>query len=356
MQVKIMKLISLCMIVRNEEKYLEQCLKSVAGLVDEIVIVDTGSTDSTKAIALKYTDKVYDFPWCNDFSAARNYSISKANCEYILVLDGDEKLEEIDRNQIEMLLSNHSNEVGRVLLINRYTRNNHEYKSHERLGRLFSKKYYKYEGKIHEQITWCEKIMENIIYYNLPLVVEHLGYEGDLAKRKEKTRRNIQLLESENRQQPGDPYLLYQLGKSFYMEEDYKTACEYFEKVLSIDLKLDLEYVWDLVESYGYSLLNTEQYEKALQLWNIYDEFSSSADFVFLMGLIFMNNGKFQEAIGEFEKAAGMPDCKVEGVNGYLAHYNIAVIYECLGYQEEAFLYYKKCGDYPPAIQKLKQH
>lgn len=66
--------ISLCMIVKNEEKVLARCLDSIADLMDEIIIVDTGSSDNTKEIAKKYTDKIYDFAWIDDFSAARNYS------------------------------------------------------------------------------------------------------------------------------------------------------------------------------------------------------------------------------------------------------------------------------------------
>ena len=70
--------ISLCMIVKNEELVLARCLDTVCDLVDEIIIVDTGSTDSTKSIAARYTDKIYDFEWVNDFAAARNFSFSKA--------------------------------------------------------------------------------------------------------------------------------------------------------------------------------------------------------------------------------------------------------------------------------------
>ena len=75
--------ISLCMIVKNEEAVLSRCLDSIADLMDEIIIVDTGSTDKTKEIALKYTDKVYDFEWTGSFSDARNYSFSFATKEYI---------------------------------------------------------------------------------------------------------------------------------------------------------------------------------------------------------------------------------------------------------------------------------
>ena len=87
------KTISLCMIVKNEENVLERCLNSVREFVDEIIIVDTGSIDSTRDIARKYTDKIYSFEWIHDFSAARNESIGYATSDYILVLDADEYLE-----------------------------------------------------------------------------------------------------------------------------------------------------------------------------------------------------------------------------------------------------------------------
>lgn len=88
-----MATISLCMIVKNEENVLGRCLSSVANLMDEIVIIDTGSTDQTKEIARRYTDKIYDFPWQDDFSAARNFSFTKATMDYIYVADADEVLD-----------------------------------------------------------------------------------------------------------------------------------------------------------------------------------------------------------------------------------------------------------------------
>lgn len=91
--------ISLCMIVKNEEKTLARCLDSVQDLVDEINIVDTGSTDRTKEVARRYTERLFDFQWVDDFAAARNYSFSKATLEYILWLDADDFLLEKDRNK-----------------------------------------------------------------------------------------------------------------------------------------------------------------------------------------------------------------------------------------------------------------
>lgn len=95
--------ISLCMIVKNEEHILARCLDSVADLVDEIVIVDTGSTDRTREVAAKYTDKLFEFAWTDDFSAARNFSFSKAAMEYIYSVDADEVLDQENRERFRML-------------------------------------------------------------------------------------------------------------------------------------------------------------------------------------------------------------------------------------------------------------
>ncbi|MCR4690192.1 MAG: glycosyltransferase family 2 protein [Lachnospiraceae bacterium] len=95
--------ISLCMIVKNEEKTLSRCLDCVADLMDEIIIVDTGSTDSTKSIAKKYTDKIYDFKWNGSFADARNFSFSKATCQYIYSADADEVIDQENHDKFALL-------------------------------------------------------------------------------------------------------------------------------------------------------------------------------------------------------------------------------------------------------------
>ncbi len=95
--------ISLCMIVKNEERVLRRCLDSIRDLMDEIIIVDTGSTDRTKEIGAEYTDKIYDFAWTGDFSEARNFSFSKAGCDYIYVADADEVLDKENREKFRIL-------------------------------------------------------------------------------------------------------------------------------------------------------------------------------------------------------------------------------------------------------------
>ncbi len=107
---------SLCMIVKNEEIVLERCLASVSSIVDEIVIIDTGSTDQTKEIAKKFTNRVYDFKWINDFSAARNFAFSKATKDYIMWLDADDVITVGNAEKLLELKKTLSKEVDAVAM------------------------------------------------------------------------------------------------------------------------------------------------------------------------------------------------------------------------------------------------
>jgi len=101
-----MQEISLCMIVRDEEDVIGRCLESIKDIVDEIIIVDTGSIDRTKEIVSKYTDKIFDFEWVDDFAKARNFSFSKATKDYIMWLDADDVIEVEDREKLMLLKKN----------------------------------------------------------------------------------------------------------------------------------------------------------------------------------------------------------------------------------------------------------
>ena len=98
--VDVMASVSLCMIVKNEEVVLKRCIDSVRDAVDEVIIVDTGSQDNTRAIASELTPKVYDFEWIDDFAAARNYAFSLASCDYIMWLDADDVIDADERNKL----------------------------------------------------------------------------------------------------------------------------------------------------------------------------------------------------------------------------------------------------------------
>lgn len=346
-------MLSLCMIVKNEELNLESCLKKAAPFVDEIVIVDTGSTDKTKIIAAKFTDKIYDFKWCYDFAEARNYSILKATNDWVLVLDADEFITCFNKDLINIFINNSLNElkVGRIERTN-IMGDTLEVKKYTEWGnRFFNRKYFYYKGIVHEQVT--SKNEDGYETECLDIKVEHVGYTKEVLDRTNKIKRNIDMLKSAVSINSEDPYLYFQLGKSYYLLKDYKSAALYFEKALFFDLDYHLEYVNDLVETYGYSLINSGRYSEALILENVSEIYDNSPDFLFLMGLIYMNNAMFKNAIESFLKCTKFAHGKVEGVNSFSAYYNAGIIYEMLGIKEKSVECYKMCGDYPPALKRL---
>ncbi len=127
--------ISLCMIVKNEEENLPQCLDSVRDVVDEIVIVDTGSTDRTIEIAESYGARVYNHPWEGSFSKARNYSLKYATCNWILILDADEELSREDAPELKELVKNSEFQMVAFIIKNRYKNSTQE--GHAQMVRLY---------------------------------------------------------------------------------------------------------------------------------------------------------------------------------------------------------------------------
>lgn len=160
--------ISLCMIVKNEEKVLARCLDSLHGLIDEIILVDTGSTDQTVPIARQYTDTIRHFEWCGDFSAARNYAMQFATMDYIYWADADEVLEESDRKAFLALKQtlNPSIEIIQMLYCNQLAFNtvyNYDSELRPKMYRRLSN--FVFDGPVYEAVKYnhTTKILETKI-------------------------------------------------------------------------------------------------------------------------------------------------------------------------------------------------
>ena len=163
--------ISLCMIVKNEADILRRCLTSVADLMDEIIIVDTGSTDHTKEVAAEFTDKIYDYVWENDFAAARTFAFSKAEMEYIYSADADEVLDEVNRNRFA--------ELKQVLLpeieiVQMYYITPPEYNTTANYQKEYRPKLYK---RLRE-FVWVDAVHETVridpVIYDSEVEIQHL--------------------------------------------------------------------------------------------------------------------------------------------------------------------------------------
>ena len=349
--------LSICIITKNECNNLKICLERIKDLGCEIVVVDTGSSDNSKKIASADTPCVYDFVWCDDFSAARNFAIQKAANDWILFPDSDEFVDAFDMPKLLEQLQAMPASIGHIHIKSLYENNGQTMSSTEPIARLFSRKLYHFEGRIHEQIVPLDASTEPD-YFDAPVYVTHVGYQGNEAYRTEKANRNLKLLLQELEAQPDDPYTLYQIGNSYFYSKQYEQAIPYFERAMELPLDTRLSYVHSIINLYGYCLINTKQFADALMLEAVYDDFKGDADYLFVLGLIYMNNAQFSKAIENFLSATKLPSSVVDGVNSYSAFYNVGVILECLGDKTNAISYYEKAGDYAPAragIERCKQ-
>ena len=347
--------ISVCIIAKNEERNIESCLQPLRALEWEIIVVDTGSADRTKEIAARYADKIFDYVWQEDFSAARNFAMECASYDTILFIDSDEYLMEIDIDAIMSLRKAHPASIGLLSRQNHYQMNGTDSVYVDLVERLFSRKYYHYEGIIHEQVVLKEAGKHTYGTYQIPLVLNHSGYVGSEESLREKAQRNIDLLEKDLARHPDNPYTYFQIGQAYNMIHDDENACLYYDKGLSYDVDPDAEYVQMMVIGYGYALLHLNRVEEALGLGSVYDAFAGSADFLTLMGLIYLRNGQYVKAMLEFVKALSCENAHVVGANSFIPAYNLGLINEMMGEKEMALAYYRKCGDFPMAIEKVKE-
>ena len=150
-------------------------------------------------------------------------------------------------------------------------------------------------------------------------------------------------------------YLLYTLGKSFYMIEDYATAAQYFETGLAFNLDVRDDYVIEMVKGYGLSLLNSNQGREGIVLEAVYDDFSAYADFCMLMGLIYFEQKQYEQAVIEFAKATNEKPDAIEGSNSYLSYYYAGQCREKQYRMDEAKEFYRKAGNYEPAKERLER-
>ncbi|MDP3027961.1 MAG: glycosyltransferase [Deltaproteobacteria bacterium] len=220
--------ITCCLIVKNEEAFLDQCLKSVRDYVDEIVIVDTGSTDGTVEIAKQYTDKVYFHPWEGSFSKARNQALAYATCDWIFQIDADEEIVQGSGEKLREAVRNAGPaDAFHVNIISTYSngvkRGRHNY---ERLFR--NNGVIHYERIVHEIVKGPSNIKESKIE------LMHYGYDVDEKKAQEKFIRSSNLLKKQIAENPGDPGPHHYLGASYLsrgMDEDAAR-----ESIIAIEL------------------------------------------------------------------------------------------------------------------------
>jgi glycosyltransferase involved in cell wall biosynthesis len=261
------KRISLAMIVKDEEEMLPRCLEAIHDVVDEMIIVDTGSTDRTVEIAESYGATVLHHEWTGDFSEARNISLDAATGDWFLYLDADEVLVREDAERLRELAghvwreafflteTNFTGDVDDGTAVN-----------HNTLRLFRNRPEYRFEGRIHEQLAHClpsgmpERIEQPSVR------IEHYGYLGAVRDAKEKSRRNIELLERQQAEGEMSPFLCFNLGSEYAAAGDAEGALKQFQASWDM-LSHDSE-----MSSYGFVPSLTNRLVKALRTNERYDE------------------------------------------------------------------------------------
>jgi glycosyltransferase involved in cell wall biosynthesis len=325
--------ISLCMICKNEEATLGRCLDTVRGLVDEIVVVDTGSTDETKQVAARYGCKVYDFEWMDDFAAARNYAFSKATCDFILWLDADDILLPEDQQRFAQLKAAFDLTVDVVTMPYHYPADEHGYAGlkwiRERLVRRTNG--YRWVGAIHEYLEAYGKIAtSDVVITHWP---EHTSSD-----------RNLRIYEQRwDSRMEFAPRDLYYFANELLDHSQWTRAREFYLRFL------DTQGGWveDVIAAHGKisdCYFNEGQVDEAI-IWALksfqYD--TPRAEQCCRLGYYFLTQDRIREAAYwytvavEAELPEGHTAITLSQCSTWLPHLQLCVCYDRLGDYESAY-------------------
>jgi glycosyltransferase involved in cell wall biosynthesis/Tfp pilus assembly protein PilF len=319
--------LSVCLIVRNEEKFIAQCLNSVRAIAQQIVVVDTGSSDRTVEIAKELGAEVHSFTWCDDFSAARNAALAHATGDWILALDADEELCSNDHEKLHRAMSDATAMAWRLPIIDV----GRELDGCSYVPRLFrNAPGLFYLGRVHEQIFSSIEVrrsewgLENKIG---DAALIHHGYTAEVVRDRNKVERNLKLLERAVEELPGEPHLLMNLGLELSRSGRESESCErYREAFETLSTKPAAEVVPELRESlltqYCSRLAAAKRYQEIIRVLTsplangtcntphavgnsrhpIFRGFSLTASLHFSLGLAHLELKQFREAADQMRQ------------------------------------------------------
>ncbi|AKG37874.1 glycosyl transferase family 2 [Paenibacillus durus ATCC 35681] len=345
------------MIARNEEAVLSRCLESARNLVDEIILVDTGSTDDTKQIAHSFGAKVYDWTWNQNFSDARNAALEHSSCDWNLVLDADEYINNDCEDALRQFI-HQGDRIGKIKLVNQFLDNGNILSYAQCfISRLFPSGL-RYEGRIHEQI------ISDLPRATIPVEVQHDGYM------KPKSDRNIPILELEIQKHPNDSYYHYQIAKEYRGIDDHLQAYHHLKKAYALLTKQE-SYSPNVIVNLLYEIIAIDRLEEGLPIVRKEQRFLHDfADFQFVCGIFYMklilgNTAKYIDLFPLIEESylkclqIGETDRydNVIGTGSFTALHNLGSFYEVTGKLDKAKHCYQEAAalGYEPSRMRLQQ-
>ncbi|MCI9354708.1 MAG: glycosyltransferase family 2 protein [Firmicutes bacterium] len=338
-----MATVSVCMIVKNEQKVLQRCLESLKGLYEELIIVDTGSTDNTKNIASAYTNKIYDFVWIDDFSAARNFAFSLCTQQYIYTVDADEVLDETNRNKFLLLKQNILPEIEIVQMY--YVNSKNENSVYNFQKELRPKLF-----KRLREFVWIDPIHERVrlqpIVYDSDIEILHMP-EG------EHTNRDLSILTK-----------LAQQGKVFSDTLFKMYARELFKAGTTQQLTKSKPYFLNALEN---NILGEKRQicqiilsKIALTENNIHSFFKHcisqktegiTSEICYLLGEYFYTQNDIEEGLSWYQYALETLPCMDIHCCGDKALFAIAKCFETLGQKQQSQHYMQMAQNWTPPEQ-----
>jgi glycosyltransferase involved in cell wall biosynthesis len=338
--------VSLCMIVKDEESMLPRCLAAVADHVDEIIVVDTGSTDGTVAIAESFGARVLHHEWDGDFSAARNVSLDAATSDWLMYLDADEVLVEGEGPRLRELLG-HTWREGIFL-----TETNHVGEmedgaavAHNALRLFRNRPEYRFEGRVHEQFAHrLPSLLERIEYTQIR--VDHFGYLGAVRDAKGKSNRNLELLERQIAEGVDTPFLHFNLGSERAAAGDVPGSLVHlqraWEMLVTDPERLEYGYFPSLSSRWVKALSANRRYEDALAAGEtVLELLPGFTDIVLEQAMALRGQGDLDTAITYFERCIAMGDAPSKysatvGAGTFHARNLLSEVLMTLGRLEEA--------------------
>ncbi len=358
-------MISLCMIVRDEAGNLARCLRSAAQVVDEIIVVDTGSTDQTRSIAESCGAIVRFVPWTGSFSAARNASLELAGGNWILFLDADEELTETGYDSLHALITAAEVEGYFCKIINYIGNQAHPETSPDLVFRLFRHQPgYRFRGAVHEQIADVILELNPAAAFRIAgaPVIRHYGYLDNQIQQKDKKNRNLNLIENELAEKPDNRSLRYHYGVELFRLERYAEAAKAL-RAAADGIDPHTVYLPKLFRYVVMCYYNTGDRGQALTIARQgLQYFPDYADLYYYCGLIQLDQKQYGAARECFVYTLSLPEqpphyASFAGTRGFRSHFHLGQIAAAFLDEEAALGHYinslRDNPDFLPALERI---
>ena len=329
------QMISACIITKNNQATIEECLASLYKYNVEIVIADTGSTDKTVELAQQFTDKVYHFDWIDDFAAARNFTASKASFDYILSLDSDEYLVGGSEQALINFFKNQdtSKTVGLYKVVSILSKGKKQSQIMNNVTRLYDRRFCKYYYRVHEQVCSLADESTSLVVHALNIRAIHHGYQDEQTLRK-KSQRDVRLLLEQLKENSNRSYFIYQLAKGYYILKNYHQSFEYFAQFFAQQKNYRIQWVRDAIDAYIKLCIKTKNYAKALECVKLcQDQCQDSFDMLCIFAIVYVFNDDDEQAITSLKKALAInsSDMGEFGWSKKKVYQELAQVYERQG-------------------------